>query len=257
MSDSNRRNRLHITGIMRTGSGSLSDLGSRFERATVHLVPDPLGDESLMRALLLTTLAAMTGAAPAMPPGTITSVTIRDADFAQVKALGPDELDAFARMWASKRRVDRAQAGGGTHYKLDRRGRAVAALPLLHLGPAHAVGQGCPAGVPGRRSGGIQPAHRCGRLRPEKSRPERGQVHFHRPGPGLGAPSSRLRRPSSGLDTPGSELHRPSRELRPPSSGLHHPSPGLGAPSSGLGRPGSELDPPSPELHRPSFLLGA
>ncbi|MCR6686732.1 hypothetical protein [Pseudoxanthomonas sp.] len=74
-----------------------------------------MGDDELMRALLLTTLAAMTGAAP----GAITSVTVRDADFAQVKALGPDELDAFARMWASKRRVDRAQAGDGTHYKLD------------------------------------------------------------------------------------------------------------------------------------------
>ena len=78
-----------------------------------------MGDEDLMRALLLTTLAAMTGAAPAATPGAITSVTVRDADFAQVKALCPDELDAFARMWASKRRVDRVQAGGGTHFKLD------------------------------------------------------------------------------------------------------------------------------------------
>ena len=72
-----------------------------------------------MRALLLTTLAAMTGATPAATPGAITSVTVRDAAFAQVKALGPDELDAFARMWASKRPMDRAQAGGGTDYKLD------------------------------------------------------------------------------------------------------------------------------------------
>lgn len=86
---------------------------------TLHVVPGPLGDEDLMRALLLTTLAVMTGAAPAETPGAIISVTVRDADFAQVKALGPDELDAFARMWASKRRVDQVQAGGGTHFKLD------------------------------------------------------------------------------------------------------------------------------------------
>ncbi len=72
-----------------------------------------------MRALLLTTLAAMTGAAPAAALKAINSVAVRDADFAQVTALGPDELDAFARMWASKRRVDRVEAGGGTHYKLD------------------------------------------------------------------------------------------------------------------------------------------
>ncbi|GEM_PF-740924 len=86
----------------------------------VHSGPaSGLGNEDPMHAPLLTILAAISGAVPAATPGAIDSVTVRDAEFAHVKAIGPDELEAFTRMWASRRRMDRVQAGGGTHYKLD------------------------------------------------------------------------------------------------------------------------------------------
>lgn len=71
-----------------------------------------------MRTLLPTLIAAF-GMASASTPAPITSVTVRDADFAEVKVLDAAELDPFARMWASRHPVDLAQAEGGTHYKID------------------------------------------------------------------------------------------------------------------------------------------
>lgn len=58
-------------------------------------------------------------------PGTIVSVTVHDADFAQVKTLSGDELDRFNQMWAARREVGGSpQDAGGARYKIDlRKGR--------------------------------------------------------------------------------------------------------------------------------------
>ncbi len=118
-----------------------------------------------MRAFLIP-LVATFGVAFASTPEPVTSVTVRDADFAEVKVLDTDELGRFTRMWAAKRPVDVPQAVGGTHYKIDigTGGRSQRYL-YYSSGLGHAAGQGRAAGLPGRRPGHVQPAHRRGGVR--------------------------------------------------------------------------------------------
>lgn len=71
------------------------------------------------RTLVSATLALL-GISCASGPGSIVSVTVHDAQFAQVRTLSGDELDRFNAMWAARREVGGSpQEAGGAHYKID------------------------------------------------------------------------------------------------------------------------------------------